>query len=1298
MSEVRRLIEWGMVLTFLTLVAIVIGAFLLYQQAFQAEREALEDTLAIQGALIESVAAFDQATSASWEEGDTPLFAHGPRAATLSQIESAFSASPGLGETGELVLGHQVDDRIEIFLHQRAKPGEPLVRVPSKNGAAEPMRRALAGRMGTVIAEDFLHKTVLAAYQPLESLGWGLVAKKDLAEIRAPFIRSAVVAALIGGVLVLIGGLLFRRATDPLINRLRRSEARYAQLLEQAHEAIVVLDADDCVEIANARASEIFNASRQIAIGRSVHDFLPEDLSWRIKQVRASRESGQAGEYEYTLRRDNRDLRLRISASPLLGPQGEYEGRMALAADITSEYRQRQARERERRLLRTVLDTLPVGVWVLDTQGRFVVHNAAGNRIWGVEDWSQMDIAERLEGFRGWDLETGRPLVGDDWGAVRALRGESAELEAIEIAAFDGQHRVILQSTTPLREKEGAVTGAVVVAQDITDAHARQVELGRERRLLASILEHLPVGVGVMDREGHWRRTNPELDRIRELDRAESSSVDGVGRWSVSGRAVASAESPVAQALARNEPVLDRRLDIEGATGEKRALLESAIPLPREGEATDVLVVDQDITRQESMQRRLERNEALLSLVLENLPAGVSVSDEQGTIILENPAAIDIWGASRLGEDAGNYRRRARWPDSGRPVDEAQWPANRALIAPYETVSGEIIEIEDAEGRRRLLEISVAPLVHAGECRGGVELIQDITAERVLQEQMRRLSKAVEAAGEAILVLDTDGRIEYANPAFAEMTGYSAEEARGESLEDLLGAGRESGTFYRDLRARLRRGEKIRSVTVNRRRDGRLFRWDMTQSPLMDALGELSNVVVTASDITEQHDAEEALYRATREDLLTGLANEPAFRGALADRLERIERGQRSMALVLLDLRGFSHLNEALGRDRGDAILRELAERLRRLVRPGDLVARLRADTFAVLFADMGREEHLPGVIEKLQQALEPPYTPGEGESIVVPYYVGVARAPTDARGADQLLTRAHAALDAAKADPVNDARYYSSDYGHRAARQLSLEGALRKALAQDGLELYFQPQIDLADGHLRSVETLLRWDDPELGRISPAEFIPLAERVGLIAAIDDWVLEHALAIQAEWRRTHRSAWKLALNLSGARIADADLPQNVAEAMERTGSSADELEIEVTETAAMQGSEIEEKNLAELREMGVSVAIDDFGTGYSSMAQLGRMPVDVLKIDRSFVNSLEHDERAASVVQTILSLAHSIDLAVIAEGIETRGQLMFLTRAGCEVGQGFLLARPMPAEEMRKNLERENWLPADEGP
>ncbi|MFW6379519.1 MAG: EAL and GGDEF domain-containing protein [Guyparkeria sp.] len=1048
MSEIRRLIQLGMVLTILTMVAIVIGAFLLYQEAFKAERQSLEDILSTQAALIEAVAAFDRVTNPDWQ-GDVPgIFAHGPEAATLSQIDSAFAATPGLGRTGELVLGHRGDDdEIVILLHQRkdvpggrgpaseAERRKYAYAINESTSAAEPMRRALAGQSGTVIGEDYLNEIVLAAYQPLENLGWGLVAKKDLAEIRAPFIRSATVAALLGAALVLIGGVLFRRASDPLINRLRRSEARYAQLLEQAAEGVVVLDADDRVAIVNTKAAEIFGVSPQEAIGRCVQELIPADLNRRIVQARAARESGQTERYEYSLHRGDEELRLRISASPLIGPLGEYEGRMAVAADITPEYRERQAHERERRLLQTVL---------------------------------------------------------------------------------------------------------------------------------------------------------------------------------------------------------------------------------------------------------------------ENLPAGVAVADEQGMILLGNPADASIWGGSRLGRKARDYRQWARWADSGKSaVDESEWPMDRALAPPHESTLDRIVEIEDAQGQAHTLMISAAPIINAGECWGAVELSQDITAERAMQKDMHRLSQAVEAAGEVVLVLDASGRIEYANPAFAGITGYSVEEVRGETMEHLLDAGRQPETFYRDLWERLCRDERVRRVVVNRRRDGRLFYWDMTLSPLTDGSGELFNVVVTARDITEQLDAEEALYRATREDLLTGLANDLAFRESLADRLKRIERSARGMALALVDLRGFSHFNRALGWSMGDAILKEHAERIRGMGREGDLVARLGADTFAILFADLRRDEDLPWVIEKLERSLDLAYTPGEDVSVVVPHYIGVARAPSDAQEADQLLACAYAALDAAKGDPLSNLRYYAPDFGQRAVRQISLEGALRKALASDALELYFQPQVDLATGRLRSAETLLRWNDPSLGTISPSEFIPVAERAGLIAAIDDWVLEHAVAILAEWRRMHRFDGRLALNVSGGRIADPDLPGKVAEELERVGCVPADLEIEVTETAAMQGSQVEQRNLAALREMGVSVAIDDFGTGYSSMAQLVRLPADVLKIDQSFVSGLGRDKTAAAVVKTILSLAHSMDLVVIAEGIETREQLAFLAEEGCEFGQGFLLARPLPASDMQSQLGRANWLPGE---
>jgi len=399
------------------------------------------------------------------------------------------------------------------------------------------------------------------------------------------------------------------------------------------------------------------------------------------------------------------------------------------------------------------------------------------------------------------------------------------------------------------------------------------------------------------------------------------------------------------------------------------------------------------------------------------------------------------------------------------------------------------------------------------------------------------------------------------------------------------------------------------------------------------------------------------------------------------------------IALALFDLSRFSHVNDALGHELGDAILRETAARLQAGVREGDVVARLGADTFAVLLTDLASEDDLPRVLHQLHARLAPAFHVG-GEELVVHHHVGIARAPTDAQTPDDLLACAHIALDAAKHDPIEHVRYYGAKYGARATRQISLEAGLRKALANDAFELHFQPQVELADGRLRSLETLLRWEDPQLGVVSPGEFIPLAEQARLIGAIDEWVLEHALLAKSEWHRAGLTSGILAVNVSGAGIADRNLPERVERALQQAGREPRELEIEVTETAAMQQNGMERRNLHLLREMGVSLAVDDFGTGYSSLAELSKLPFDILKIDQSFVRTLQPGNRAEQVVNTILSLAHAMDLKVIAEGIETPEQLTFLSATRCEYGQGFLFARPMPGTAVPEALLRTSWLPS----
>jgi len=1293
MSEVRRLIQWGMLLTVLTLLTIGIGSFLLYQEAFHAEERALQDNLTTQAALIESVAAFDRVTSPEWDALNTLPFVQGARAATLSQIERAFAASPGLGEAGELVLGRLVNGQIQIFLHQRAEPDATHITIPPVNPAAEPMQRALQGESGTIVAQDFRQETVLAAYQPLETLGWGLVAKKNLGEIRAPFVRSAGLAAFIGTILVAIGGFLFHRATDPLINRLRRGEARYAQLIDQAAEGIILTDTQDRVAIANPEACRLFGIPQGKALGRSIHDFLPRALSQTMMARMEARKEGTAEQYEFSLPGADGDRRVRIFASPLLGPDGEYEGRMGLVTDITTEYEQRQAREAERQRLQTVLDTLPVGVWVLDEHGRFLLSNPAGGNIWGIEDWTQLDTTARLHQFKGRDLETGRALDEDDWAARQALKGEPCSLAPIEITAFDGQRRVILQSASPILDPDGHPNGAVVVAQDITDAHGRQVELSRERLLLASVLENLPVGVGVVDLDGQWLKTNPPMDELLEKTGASANSENKHIQWADSGEPVTAGASPIEQVLNGGEPARDQALEFTLPGADRLTVLESVIPLSdHDGKPVGALVVDQDITRREAMNRLLARNQQLLTLVLDNMPAGVAVSDESGRFMLANRRDEEVWGTSRLGREAAEFGRRARDPDADAPVPAKEWPITRALHPPFEPVTDRIVEIEGPSGERQILKLSVAPIVDEGKLLGAVELVEDITARRTAEAQMRRLSTAVEHAGESVMVLDGECRIEYANAAFKVTTGYSLDEVMGGRPEDRLDAGQQPEGFYEGVWKRLEHGEKVQEVIVFRRKDGRLFYWDETLAPLMDPAGNLLEVVAIARDITERREAETALYRATREDPLTRQANHLALSEALAYHMRRLPHSRRIIALALFDLSRFSHVNDAMGYEFGDAILRETAARLQASVREGDVVARLGADTFGVLLTDLASQDDLPRVLHQVHARMEPAFLVAE-EELVVHHHVGVARAPTDAETPDGLLACAHVALDAAKRDPIEHVRYYGADYGARATRQITLEAGLRKALAQDAFELHFQPQVELAGGRLRSLETLLRWQDPQLGTVSPAEFIPLAEKAWLIGAIDEWVLEHALLAKSEWQRAGLASGILAVNVSGARIADRHLPEQVERALSQAGREPWELEIEVTETAAMQQTGMERRNLHALREMGVSLAVDDFGTGYSSLAELSKLPFDILKIDQSFIRTLEQNANAKQVVNTILSLAHSMDLRVIAEGIETPEQLAFLSSTRCEYGQGFLFARPMPADTVPDALRRPSWLP-----
>jgi diguanylate cyclase (GGDEF)-like protein/PAS domain S-box-containing protein len=462
-------------------------------------------------------------------------------------------------------------------------------------------------------------------------------------------------------------------------------------------------------------------------------------------------------------------------------------------------------------------------------------------------------------------------------------------------------------------------------------------------------------------------------------------------------------------------------------------------------------------------------------------------------------------------------------------------------------------------------------------------------------------------------------------------------------------------------------------------------------------------MVGTLQDVTDRRQAEEQIRMLAYYDTLTGLPNRQLFNEQLQFSLGSAQRHDRMVAVVFLDIDRFKRINDTHGHSAGDLVLKQVAERLRDGMRDYDAVvrheqdstgvtlARLGGDEFIFCFSDLLRGEDAAKAAHRLLKLLEAPVTAGDSE-LFITSSLGIAMAPADGQDIESLIKNAESAMYVAKADGGNAVRFYDNSMNASAFKRLSLENSLRRALERNEFELHYQPQVDIENGQVIGAEALIRWRHPDIGMVSPAEFIPVAEESGLIAAIGDWVMREACRQNRAWQDAGLPGLRVAVNLSARQFRQEQLLREVELALYSAGLEPGFLELEITEGAVMQHAAESIKTLHALKEMGLHIAVDDFGTGYSSLSYLRRFPIDLLKIDRSFINEVVQNPDDAAITATIIAMARSLRLATVAEGVETVEQMEFLKRNGCRVVQGYLFSKPLPAADFAALLQKPHGL------
>ena len=561
--------------------------------------------------------------------------------------------------------------------------------------------------------------------------------------------------------------------------------------------------------------------------------------------------------------------------------------------------------------------------------------------------------------------------------------------------------------------------------------------------------------------------------------------------------------------------------------------------------------------------------------------------------------------------------------------------------------------------------------------------LEEIVRERTneLHKTNQTLSALIRASPLAIFVLDAGGRVSLWNPAARRMFGWDESEV----LDKPFPLARDE--FDPVFEEALSGGPVAGYEARRRRKDGSLIDVSVWTTPLRDQQSEVSAKMAIVADITERKAAEAKINYLAYHDTLTGLPNRVSFEERLAEAAAHADR----LAVMFLSLDRFKKFNDTLGHIIGDRLLKSVAERLTAAVRDGDTVARFGSDEFAFLLTRLDGADAAAGAAREFQRVLDPVFDV-EGHELYVTASIGISVYPDDGADAQELLKSAGAALYRAKQSGGNNYQFYTADMNERALHRLALENKLRWAIERGEFRVYYQPQVSIGTGRVTGMEALVRWQHPEMGLVSPAEFIPLAEDTGLISPIGEWVLRTACAQAREWRDSGFGGLRVGVNLSPRQFQQPDLVPLVERLLGETGLEAASLELEVTESSVMKNAAASIRTLGELKAMGIKIAVDDFGSGYSSLSYLKSLPIDVLKIDQSFVRDMTADPKDAAIVMAIIQLAHSLQLEVKAEGVETEEQLRFLSLLRCDAMQGYLFCRPLPVEAFAQLLREGRTL------
>ena len=956
-----------------------------------------------------------------------------------------------------------------------------------------------------------------------------------------------------------------------------------------------------------------------------------------------------------------------FEAAPIYNEQGELVAAIETLQDFTEHKRIEEALETERNFNAAVLETAGAIVAVIDRDGRIIQFNRACEETTGY-------TFEEVRGKFVFDLLIPPKEREGVQHVFRDLKaGNFPNTHRNCWLTKDGRCRLIAWSNTALLDKEGAVKWVVATGIDVTDSDIAEEEL----RFKSLLLDRAMDAVFVHDFDGKFVYLNEAAHAARGYTREELLDINIKDL-----------------ATADNVELFDERISQLKSAGS--AVFESA-HMKKDGSVLDVevhahvvefqdkeviIAIARDITGRKRAEELLKESEERYRRLVELSPVAMAVHSG-GKIVYANAAAAKLLGASEPAELVD------------RPVLSVVHPDDQALVMERVALMMDGNQVDLTEERFVRLdggivdvEVAASPIIFNGKQAIQVA-VRDVTEHKqalaAVVEAKERVEQLYRVMPSAVFTVDKEARITSFNDKAVEITGYEAAEIIGKkcTVFSLNPCTSKCGLFSADVQKPI----MGRECTI-RRKDGEIRTLSKNVDMVCDVDGHVIGGVESFEDITERKHAEEMLNYMAFYDLLTDLPNRTLLSDRVITAIANAHRSGSMMALLFLDLDRFKTINDTLGHTVGDQLLQGVAERLKGCLREGDTIARLGGDEFTLLLPQIASVDDATSVAQKVIDVLKPSFN-FEGRELHITTSIGIALYPSDGKDVQSLLKNADTALYRAKEQGRNNYQLYAPSMNAKAFERLAMEVSMRKALDREEFTIYYQPQVDLQTGAIIGMEALIRWMHPDLGLVYPTEFIPMAEETGLIVPIGEWVLRAACEQNKAWQDEGHAPIRMAVNLSCRQFQQEDLADRVERIVKETGLDPQYLELEITESVLMKDADAAVATLNKLKKKGIYISIDDFGTGYSSLGYLKRFPIDVLKIDQSFIRELSAGTEDAAIATAIITVAHTMNLKALAEGVETLEQLELLRALKCDSMQGFVFSRPIPAAEASKILDEE---------